>query len=347
MIIVHVLFNLRTGGTETMLIDIMNRQKEVGHEVHLMLINAGHQEELLDNLTSGVGVHRLNRPVGSKNPLWLLRYNRALSALRPDVVHVHNKQALGMLYGPRRYKVVFTYHCNGDVNRYAGRADLLCAISQAVAADVRGRGEGEPVVVYNGIDTSAVPRRDSSRPLGSPVRVVQIGSLKHMVKGQHIALRALSAMKHSDVSFDFYGEGASRPMLESLARELGVDSRVRFLGNRSRHELYGSLPSYDIAMLPSLDEGFGLALVEPMAAGIPVVCSALAGPLEVLAAAGTGVSAGVGDAEALAAALDGIIDNYGQHLAEAAHAVGAIASDFDIRSTAGRYLEIYRSLNSF
>lgn len=342
MRILHILFNLATGGTETMMIDIMNCQRRAGHDVGLLLINAGHRESMLDALDPGVSVMRLNRPTGSKNPIWLWRYNRAIARFRPDAVHIHNKKALGMLYGPRKYKVVFTYHCNGDANPYAGRADILCAISQTVAADTRSRGEGDPTVVLNGIDTLAVPQRDPARPAGSPVRIVQIGSLKHEIKGQHITLQALAAMRHRDVAVDFIGEGPSRPMLESLAAELGVADRVRFCGAISRAELYASLPTYDIGLLPSLDEGFGLALAEPMAAGLPVVCTDLPGPMELVRAAGTGTSFRCGDAPSLAAAIDTVIDDYPSMLADAVAAREAVTRNFDIRATADNYVDIYR-----
>lgn len=345
MRITHVLFNLRTGGAETMLVDIMNRQVADGDDVTLLLINRGHQQHLRDAIDPRVKVVELGRKIGAKNPLWLLRVNLALHRLHPDVVHVHNKMALGMLYGPRRYAVVFTYHCCGDVNPYSRRPDMLCAISQAVSADVAARGEGSCEIVYNGIDTSAIAMRRPASPQ-TPPRLVQIGSLYADIKGQHITLRALAAMRHADATVDFYGDGHSRADLEALTHELGLDKRVRFMGTRSRRELYDALPGYDVALLPSLNEGFGLALAEPMAAGVPVVASNLPGPSEVLRDADSilGTTVPAGNPQALADAIDGILDAFTEALALAVDAATSVRRRFDIAGTVARYRELYSSL---
>lgn len=345
MRITHVLFNLRTGGAETMLVDIMNLQVADGDDVTLLLINRGHQQHLLDAIDPRVKVVELGRKIGAKNPLWLLRVNFALHRLRPDVVHVHNKMALGMLYGPRRYAVVFTYHCCGDVNPYSRRPDMLCAISEAVSADVAARGEGRCEIVYNGIDTPVISRRPK-RTAQTPPRLVQIGSLYADIKGQRITLRALAAMRHADATVDFYGDGGSRAELEALTHQLGLDSRVRFMGTRSRRELYKALPQYDVALLPSLNEGFGLALAEPMAAGIPVVASDLPGPGEVLCDGDRllGHTVPAGDPQALADAIDGILDDFNAATALAADAAASVRRRFDIAGTVARYRQLYSRL---
>lgn len=347
MKIVHVTFNLNTGGTETMLVDIINRQLADGDTPVLLLINSGHRQELIDSVDPRVEKVFLDRPLGSRNPLWLIRYYRALRRLRPDIVHIHNARALGMLYGPHKFKTVYTYHCCGDVNKWHGRADRLCAISQAVARDVESRGEGKPTIVYNGIDTSAIPRRPGT-PAHTPVRMIQIGSLKHAIKGQHISLKALALMKNTDVTLDFCGDGPSKDFLSDLAGGLGIGHRVRFMGIMGRKDLYDSLPQYDIALLPSLNEGFGLALAEPMAAGVPVVVSDLPGPGEIIHGHGRpyATAADAGDAAALAAAIDDVINNYPRHIDIAADAADHVRANFDIAGTVANYRKVYTALLS-
>lgn len=337
MKIVHVTFNLRVGGAETMMIDIMNRQIAEGAEVALVLINEGHDEFLFSSIDPAVKIVRLKRPTGSKNPLWLWRYNRALAQLRPDVVHAHNVRALGMLYGPRSYRVAFTYHCVGDVNPYAKRIDRPFAISQAVKDDVEARGECSPSVIFNGINTAAIPRRDR-RQASTPLRLVQIGSLKHL-KGQDLSLRALSAIP--EASLDLYGQGPWEKDLRQLAAELGVADRVRFLGAVSREELYAALPHYDIALLPSRSEGFGLALAEPMAAGVPVVSVALPGPLEVLDGGRLGETFAPDDCDALVEAVRRVAADYPRALARADEAADYVRANFDISATTRHYLNAY------
>lgn len=175
---------------------------------------------------------------------------------------------------------------------------------------------------------------------------MQIGSLYADIKGQHITLRALAAMRHADATVDFYGDGHSRADLEALTHELGLGKRVRFMGTRSRRELYDALPGYDVALLPSLNEGFGLALAEPMAAGVPVVASNLPGPSEVLRDADSilGSTVPAGNPQALADAIDGILDAFTEALALAVDAATSVRRRFDIAGTVARYRELYSRL---
>ena len=165
MNITHLLFNLKIGGTETMLIDILNRQAAAGHKVSLILINDEHDEELIATISGEVNIIRLNRPLGSKNPLWLLTMRRAIAATHPDAVHAHNVMALGLVRGPRRYPLFFTLHTTGigrpDLIR---RADRLFSISQAVADDLRTRFGFDSIVVPNGIETATIRRRGHDSP---------------------------------------------------------------------------------------------------------------------------------------------------------------------------------------
>ena len=69
---------------------------------------------------------------------------------------------------------------------------------------------------------------------------------------------------------------------ENLARELGVSRWCGFLGLRTRLKTYERLPGYDLLVQPSRYEGFGLTVVEGMAAGLPVLVSNIEGPMEII-----------------------------------------------------------------
>jgi len=346
MRITHVLFNLWVGGTETMLIDLMAHQVAAGEEVSLVLINSGNDAALIGRLHSEVRLVELNRPAGSYNPMWYLRVNRAVNALSPDIVHLHNVNLFRFIpaWWHKRYKVVFTYHTTGIVNRWWRNADLQVAISEAVRDDVDQRGQGRPVVIYNGVNCASVKRRDD-RPCARPPRIVHVGRLDSPVKGQDVAVRAIGAMRHDDAMIDFVGEGPSLALLREEALAAGVGSRVNFLGSRSRQEIYDSLRNYDVAILPSLQEGFGLTLAEAMSACVPVVTSDLPGPMEVIDHGRCGYSFPAGDAVALAETLDRVIDGYDQAQNVArGKALDFVTSNFDMAVTAARYSAAYSAL---
>lgn len=347
MRIVHTLFNMRLGGTETMLLDIMPKQVESGHDVTLILINKGHDEALMARLPKGVKVVYLKRKDGSKNPWHVIRLNVLLYRLSPDVVHVHNVRALGMILRRKGIKTVFTAHCLGIADELLNRADSVCAISEAVKADLKTRYAVEPTVIYNGIDTGAV--RCTGKRRGEMFRIVQVGRMFHETKGQDILLHAVSKLREQGVGnacIDFIGDGASADYLKGLAKSLGLDGCVRFLGARSRQYIYDVLCDYDLMVQPSRDEGFGLTVAEGMAAKVPVLISNLEGPMEVIGNGEYGEWFNSGDADACAEKIKEIISDYARYEDKAVEAYGFVTRNFDISGTAGRYVMHYETLSA-
>jgi L-malate glycosyltransferase len=97
------------------------------------------------------------------------------------------------------------------------------------------------------------------------------------------------------------GDGPERPRAEALARELGVAAAVRFLG--AQLDFRDVLQQADVFLLPSETEGFGLAALEALACGVPVVGSRVGGLPEVVAEGQTGLLCPPGDVPAMAAAV--------------------------------------------
>jgi glycosyltransferase involved in cell wall biosynthesis len=114
-------------------------------------------------------------------------------------------------------------------------------------------------------------------------------SVGHLVpvKGHELAIGALTLLP--DVTLLLAGDGAERPRLEALARELGVGRRVRFLGAVPQAELVRYYNAADALVLASSREGWANVLLEAMACGTPVVASRVWGTPEVVAAPAAGV----------------------------------------------------------
>jgi N-acetyl-alpha-D-glucosaminyl L-malate synthase BshA len=103
------------------------------------------------------------------------------------------------------------------------------------------------------------------------------------------------------------GEGPERASAQALARRLGIQDRVRFLGRQDRIEELTGLA--DVFLLPSELESFGLAALEAMACGVPVVGSDAGGLPEVVRHAETGFLLPVGDIEGMAARTIEILED--------------------------------------
>ncbi len=337
MKIFHLFFGFRMGGAESMVIDLAGRQVDRGNDVSLVVLNDETDPALVARLDPRVAVCLLGRRPGSRDPRPLLRLNRLVWRSRPDILHFHNIGLPGAVMPPLRRHAVMTLHTTSlPVEKARGAA--LVAISDRVA-------DGLPVpTIYNAIDFDAVPRRGRRAP-GRPVRLVQLGRVFADVKGQDLAIEAVARLVKAgtaDVTVDFIGPGPDIDKLSALAGRLGVGDRVRFLGGLSRAETYSLLPEYDIMVHPSRIEGFGLAIIEGMAAGVPVITTDSGAPAEVAAHGRLGRVFAYGNAEALAEAVRSDIDDYDAALDRAARAYDEAARLYSLDTMAEAYDLLYR-----
>ncbi|HEY0639766.1 MAG TPA: glycosyltransferase [Pseudonocardiaceae bacterium] len=251
---------------------------------------------------------------------------------RPDVVHAHfwmsgvvSQRAAAPLGVP----VVLTYHALGVVKRRhqgaadtspARRVELERAIGRAAAAVVATCGDevGELVrlglsrerlhVVPCGVDCARF------RPAPPPDRrpgTLQVLSAGRLVprKGHDVAIHALAGVPGARLTIvggppaDQLGQDPEARRLHRLARDLGVERRVRFTGQASRDAMASHLRSADVVACVPRYEPFGLVALEAMASGTPVLASAVGGLLDTVVHRVTGEHVPPGQPEALAAAL--------------------------------------------
>jgi glycosyltransferase involved in cell wall biosynthesis len=238
---------------------------------------------------------------------------RFFRTARPDIVHTHNSFPLiygalaARLAGVRR--LVHTRHGQrfGATARETvlfGLAARLVTRIICVSQDSRqlSAAEGLPEprlqTIWNGIDAGrfsyAGPQRDA------PVVTVCRLSPEKDVEG---LLRAVALVASTDPSFRLRiaGDGPLGPALRGLARELGVETRVEFLGDVK--DVAGLLQDASLFVLPSLTEGISLTLLEAMARGLPVVATDVGGNREVVVHGQTGLLVPSGQPARLADAI--------------------------------------------
>lgn len=288
MKILHITTSLGNGGLENMLVDIANKQALMGNQVAIMIINNNIEKTILDRIENSVKIFSINRSIGSKSISSLFRFTLALLKLNDyNIIHCHSSaigKKLRLVSKPKR---ILTIHgLNLDIpplKHYNG----LFAISKAVKSDIEKRSPLSSTVVYNGIDTSRVSIKNLT-PLNDKrsFRIVQIGRLLSREKGQDLLIQALhllvSKFEYHNVSVDFVGCGPSLKDLNDLACSLRIESKINFLGNKSREWVYDNLSSYDVLVQPSRFEGFGLSTIEAMAAKLPVIVASNGGPEEIV-----------------------------------------------------------------
>lgn len=176
----------------------------------------------------------------------------------------------------------------------AQQASALLAVSQALAKDMIALGmpDDRISVHYTGLDRERFRplEREAARQLVSALPSLQIWSEGRLllcvgallaIKGQALAIRALPLLA-DDVRLAIAGTGADEPALKRLVRQLGLESRVHFLGSVDHDILPHLLCAADVMVLPSEREGLANAWIEALACGTPVVIPDIGGAREVV-----------------------------------------------------------------
>jgi glycosyltransferase involved in cell wall biosynthesis len=196
--------------------------------------------------------------------------------------------------------------------------DLSLTVSQGVKDNLVkeiGLDPNKVRVVPNGVDIAAIDaarpglevRRELGLPEAAPV-IGLVGRLDHWGKGHKELFTAMGSLKDRyPVHVLIVGGGRREEEVKQLAASLGLAGQVHFLG--SRQDVPDLLHAMDIFVLPSYSEGLSLALLEAMAAGLPVIATAVGGNPEVVTDGATGLLIPPRDAEALAGALKRLMDN--------------------------------------
>jgi glycosyltransferase involved in cell wall biosynthesis len=128
-------------------------------------------------------------------------------------------------------------------------------------------------------------------------------------KDHRLLLRATARLRNKSRSLQlfFAGDGPERLQIENMARQMGLTSQVRFLGQCP--DIAGFLANLDISVLVSSSESSPNAITESMAAGLPIVATRVGGIPEILSHGETGLLVPVGNDVQLADAIEYLADN--------------------------------------
>lgn len=226
----------------------------------------------------------------------------------PLVLSVHGSDLYTNLGEPRWRELI---------TAAAQAATRIICVSGSLAADVVSELGVDPARVRVVPDTYDAERFSFvSRPPrepGSPVRLLTIGRLS-AEKGIDVLIEALALLRDRGVSLTatIVGGGREREALERLVSERGLSDSVQLTGPLPADGLAARMAEADLYCLPSRREGFGVALVEALATGLPAVATDSGGPRDIMDA-DSGALVGAGDAEALAdgiATIAGSLDSF-------------------------------------
>jgi L-malate glycosyltransferase len=224
--------------------------------------------------------------------------------------------------------------------------DRVVCNSRAAAQSLlkQGISERKVVVIGNGLPESAFAKPEPAMPrIPGKLRIGVIARMNTRYKNHEMFLRAAAQLsaRFPNVEFALVGEGPFRPELEAQAQNLGIQYRVRFLGDR--RDIPALLASFDVSVVPSSSESLSNVILESMAAGVPVVAARVGGNLELLSD-DRGILYPASDESALLDCLGRLVADEALRVRISDKARPFVQANFTIEQVAKQYEDLYVEL---
>lgn len=331
MKVLHIMPQIGTGGAQHQLFELIRHSDPSLVRHRVFYYSAAREDSMLRSFEAG-GVELRRIPRSRARPARFLRdLSRAIRLEQPDIVHcwLVSGNFWGRLAAIRagarvivlawRSPQVWNARGLWLLERFTGRRVHHTANSHACARRVAGSIGAAPdafKVIHNGIRLESYMREEASRSvfagraIPGDVRIAAMVGRLTEAKNYPLLLRTARLCRDEQlpVHFVIAGDGEKAGELKALAGRLQVEDRVHFLGLRT--DVPSVLAASDIFCYTSDWEGFPNALLEAMAAGLPVITTDFDGVLELVTSPDKGTVVPPGDAEAILGAIKRYLDDY-------------------------------------
>lgn len=360
--ILHVLAPAAEGGLERVVAMLVTAQRAAGQDARAVaVLDREGAHPFVERLAaSDIPVSTLVMP--GRDYLAERRALARLAASRPRVVvHTHGYRpdviAASAARAVARPTVSTVHGFTGGgwrnrlyervQQRALRRADAVVAVATTVAGRLAGAGVSSRrlFTVPNAFEPYAdlLPRAEAREALGIAPRATQFGWVGRVSpeKGADVLVAALPFVDAPDVGVSVVGDGPARGAAMAQAERLGVASRLTWHGMLPGAGRY--LLAFDALVLSSRTEGTPVVLLEAMAAGVPVVATAVGGVPEMLPE-GHGLLVPTEQPAALAAAMGRVLRDPAAARARAALARARVGRDYAVAPWVAAYDDVYRSV---
>ncbi len=323
--VLHLITELDTGGAQKALARLLAHLDRERFTPHVACLYNGDRAVAQEIRSLGIPVIDLGMTAKWRADA-MGRLYRLLRRVRPTILHTWMFHAnvpgrvLGRLAGVPI--IIGSERTMGQeagwryrLNRWTHPlADRIVCVSQQVADFVVGHANTpreKTVVIHNGVDLRAFHRsitvREARSSLGLPLDAAIAGTVTRLspVKRLDVLIQAVGSLP--DVHSVIVGDGSQQAPLVRMADQLDLGSRVHFVGHQQ--DVRPWLAAFDVFVLPSDWEGMSNALLEAMAASLPVVATRVGGTPEVVVEGVTGLLVPPGDPRSLARAVHHLLSH--------------------------------------
>lgn len=352
MRILHVITSLRIGGAERLISEIAPIMKVRGHQVDVFVFDGIDTFFKQSLQKAGIQVVAFKKNISVYNPLFIYYLYHLRN--KYDVIHTHlsSPQLFAAIACRSKVSLVTTEHNTENrrrsikwfknVDRWMyNQYKYVISISQKTEYNLKnyiGQSKCRFITIHNGID---IDRFKNASPLdentkGTSKTIITMVAAFREQKDQMTLVQSMKFLDTNRYEIWLVGDGEKRQQVESYVKELCLTNNVRFWGNRD--DVPSILKSSDIVVMSSKWEGFGLSIVEGMAAKKPVIATDVDGLSQVVGNAG--ILFQVGDAKQLAKEINQLSTDY-NYYSKIAMKCELRAKEFDINIMVDKYLDVY------
>ena len=334
--VIHIVWGMEGGGAE-----LLVKELSTNRQGRSLVFSLGGRRFVVEKLNNGRRVVLMP---------WHSKMHKVLSVLFLNVFMVcQGSKVLWHFHFPAMSRLFYrlpSHHlltCHDlyedELNRAAlGRFEHIAAISEAVELYLKKWAPGSRVsLIPNGIPIPKglkLPRRSDD-----VLRLVTVARLDIYKKGIDLVLQALKEVGAKRWKWTIVGSGKDRGALEALIHDAGLKAHVEMKGHMNHQEVWNELLSHDVFILASRYEGFGLAVVEGLYAGLNVVVPDEGGPCEIVKKIGSGKTFKSGEVVSLRNAI--LQSEQGQTNAQIENIRRSILAMYSIESMKAKYEQIY------
>ena len=329
--ILHVTYDMRIGGTEMVIKNIIEGADTAKFEMSIFCIEQpiGPWGQELE--ANGTTIHSKNRKEGFDFSM-IASIRKVLTSEKINVIHCH--QYTPWVYGViaaigLNTKVIFTEHGRfyPDSSSWKRRivnpilsffTDSITAISKATKqalVDYEFLSANKIDVIYNGIKALTVTSKEERQALRNELLItnddIVLGTVARLdpIKNHAMMLDAFNSVlkNHPNATLIIVGDGELNTALKEQCNELDISDKVIFTGYITNPSNYIQL--FDIFLLSSLSEGTSMTLLEAMSVGKPCVVTDAGGNPEIIVDGSNGLVTENGNADAFSLALQHMINN--------------------------------------